>query len=59
MGFMGLIFSVLDEPLYVVYSIAGHNYAGTSMVIVSILLLVVFLPIYTIKKTLIYIKTKT
>ena len=59
MGFTGLIFSVLDEPLYVVYSIAGHNYAGTSMVIVSILLLVVFLPIYTIKKTLIYIKTKT
>jgi hypothetical protein len=58
MGFIGLIFSVLDNPIYSVYTIAAHNYAGTSMVIVSIILLIVGLPIYTIKKTLIYIKTK-
>ena len=59
MGFIGLIFSVLDDPIYSVYTVAAHNFAGTSMVIVSIILLLIGLPIYAIKKTLIYIKTKT
>jgi hypothetical protein len=59
MGFIGLIFSVLDDPIYSVYTVAAHNYAGSTMVIVSIILLLIGLPIYAIKKTLIYIKTKT
>ena len=59
MSFIGLIFSVLNDSIYSVYTIAAHNYAGTSMVIVGILLLLIGLPIYAIKKTLIYIKTKT
>jgi len=59
MSFIGLIFSVLNESIYSVYTIAAHNYAGTAMVIFGIILLLVGLPIYAIKKTLIYIKTKT
>jgi hypothetical protein len=57
MGFVGLIFSVLDNSIYTVYSIAGHNYAGTAMVVVSIILLIVALPSYAIKKTVSYAKT--
>jgi hypothetical protein len=41
MGFIGLIFSVLDNPIFDVYSLPSHNYAGTYMVIVSIILLLV------------------
>ena len=58
MGFVGLIFSVLDNSIYTVYSIAGHNYAGTAMVVVSIILLIVALPSFAIKKTISYAKTK-
>ncbi|MGN6347664.1 MAG: DUF1404 family protein [Candidatus Nitrosocosmicus sp.] len=58
MGFVGLIFSVLDNSIYTVYSITGHNYAGTAMVIVSIILLIVALPSYAIKKTVTYAKTR-
>jgi hypothetical protein len=58
MGFVGLIFSILDNSIYTVYSITGHNYAGTAMVIVSIILLVVALPSFAIKKTISYAKTK-
>jgi hypothetical protein len=59
MGFIGLIFSVLDTPIFDVYSINSHNYAGTYMVFVSLILLLVGLPLYTIKKTLSYAKAKT
>jgi hypothetical protein len=59
MGFIGLIFSVLDISIFDVYSVPSHNYAGTYMVIVSIILLLIGLPLYTIKKTLSHIKTKT
>lgn len=58
MGFTGLIFSVIDDAIYPVYSVAGHNLAGTAMVIVSVILLLVGLPFYAIKKTLIYTKSK-
>jgi hypothetical protein len=58
MGFVGLIFSVLDNSIYTVYSVTGHNYAGTAMVVVSIILLIVGLPSYAIKKTVSYAKTK-
>lgn len=58
MGFIGLIFSLLDTPIFEVYSVNSHNYTGTYMVVVSLLLLLVGLPLYTIKKTLSYAKTK-
>ncbi len=59
MGFIGLIFSVLDTSIFDVYSISSHNYAGTCMVVVSLVLLIIGLPLYTIKKTLSYAKAKT
>ena len=59
MGFIGLIFSVLDTSIFDVYSISSHNYAGTCMVVVSLVILIVGLPLYTIKKTLSYAKAKT
>jgi hypothetical protein len=59
MSFIGLIFSVLDNSIYSVYTVTAHNFAGTSMVIVGIIFLLIGLPFYMIKKTLIYIKTKS
>ncbi len=58
MGFIGLMFSVLDTSIFKVYSVSSHNYAGTSMVIVSLILLLIGLPLYIIKKTLSYVKVK-
>ena len=59
MGFIGLIFSVLDTPIFEVYSVISHNYAGTYMVVVSLILLLLGLPFYIIKKTISYAKVKT
>jgi len=50
MSIIGLIFSVLDNPIYSGYIVNAHNYAGISMVIVSIIILLIGLPIYAIKK---------
>lgn len=58
MGFIGLIFSVLDTSIFNVYSVNSHNYAGTYMLVVSIILLLVGLPFYLISKTLSYVKVK-
>jgi len=56
MSFIGLIFSVLDNPTYSGYIVDAHNYAGTFMVIVSLIFSLIGLQIYSTKKTLIYIK---
>lgn len=56
MGFAGLLFSVLDRPVYTAYSTAGHNEAGTYMIVTSMLLLLVGLPLFLVKRTLSYIK---
>jgi hypothetical protein len=56
MSFIGLIFSVLDNLTYSGYIVNANNYAGIPMVIVSIIFLLIGLPIYATKKTLIYIK---
>ena len=58
MGFVGLIFSVLDTSIFTVYSVNSHNIAGMYMVVVSILLLLIGLPFFIIKKTLDYAKVK-
>jgi cytochrome c oxidase assembly factor CtaG len=55
MSFAGLLFSVLDIPVYRVYSVDDHNEAGAYMIISCILLLLVGLPFYLIKKTLSYV----
>lgn len=57
MGFEGLIFSVVDQPIYDVYPIWQHHEAGIYMIITSTLLLLVGLPYYLIKRTMVYIKS--
>ncbi len=54
MGLAGLMFSVLDKPVYLVYSINSHNNTGTWMLIMCIVLLVIVLPFYLIKRALFY-----
>jgi Protein of unknown function (DUF1404) len=54
MGFVGLMFSVLDKPIYLVYSVNSHNNAGIWMLIMCIVLLVIVLSAYLIKRALFY-----
>ena len=58
MGFAGLMFSLLNKPIYLVYSISSHNNAGTFMLICCILLLLVILPAYLIRRTLFHMQVR-
>lgn len=58
MGFAGLMFSLLDKPIYLVYSVSSHNNAGTFMLVSCILLLLVILPAYLIRRTLFHMHVK-
>ena len=55
MGFLGLIFSLSDDQIYTVYSLESHNRAGTFMIILSLLILIIALPVYLIKRTLFHV----
>ena len=59
MGFTGLLFSISSERVYALYSTIDHNIAGDYMIIISIILLVVGLPLYLIKRTLSYVNATT
>jgi hypothetical protein len=56
MGFTGLLFTVLDEKVYIVYSVSDHNVAGNYMIIASMLVLIVGFPMYLIRKTVAYVR---
>jgi uncharacterized protein DUF1404 len=58
MGFAGLMFSLLDKPIYLVYSVSSHNNAGTFMLVCCILLLLVIFPAYLIRRTLFHMRVK-
>ena len=58
MGFLGLMFSVLDKPVYHVYSVAGHNNAGIYLIASCMLLLFIVLPAYLINRTLFHIRIR-
>jgi len=58
MGFAGLMFSLLDKPIYLVYSVSSHNNAGTFMLVCCILLLLVILPAYLIRRTLFHMQAR-
>lgn len=58
MGFGGLIFVILDDQIYQVYSIRSHHDAGIYMIISSLLLLLVITPIYLISRTIFHLKAK-
>jgi|GEM_PF-694747 len=52
MGFEGLLFSVTQTPIYNVYSLHDHNDAGTYMILISILMLLIGFPAYLIHRAL-------
>ena len=58
MAFAGLMFAVLQTPIYTVYSVSSHNDAGTYMLVTCILLLIVGLPAYLIHRTLFRVRIK-
>lgn len=58
MAFAGLMFAILQTPIYTVYSVSSHNDAGTYMLVTCILLLLVGLPAYLIHRTLFHIRIK-
>jgi hypothetical protein len=58
MGLGGLIFAILESPIYQVYSITSHHNAGFYMIISSILLLLVITPIYLIRRTVFHLRAK-
>jgi hypothetical protein len=58
MAFAGLLFAVLQTPIYTVYSVSSHNDAGTYMVVTCLLLLLVGLPAYLIHRTLFHVRIK-
>ncbi len=58
MGFAGLMFSLLNKPIYLVYSVSSHNDAGTFMLVCCVLLLLVILPAYLIRRTLFHIQVR-
>lgn len=58
MAFAGLMFAVLQTPIYTVYSVSSHNDAGTYMLVTCILLLLVALPAYLIHRTLFHVRIK-
>jgi hypothetical protein len=58
LGFGGLIFVILDDQIYQVYSVRSHNDAGIYMIISSIVLLLVVTPAYLIRRTIFHLKAK-
>lgn len=59
MEFVGLVFELLNHPIFSVYSVSGHNYAGIYMISAGISILLIGLPYFLIRKTMSYIKTKS
>ena len=58
MGFAGLMLSVMDTSIYLVYSVHSHNNAGIWMLIMCIVLLVIVIPVYVIKRALFYARIR-
>lgn len=56
MGLSGILFSVVEDNIYVVYDIQNHHEAGFYMVVTSIVILILILPVYLIKKAMFHIK---
>ena len=59
MGFSGLILAISDSQIYRVYSISSHQNAGIYMIISFVILLLVIMPAYLIRRTLFHINTFT
>jgi len=58
MGLAGILFSVLDTEIFHVYSIDSHRNTGNYMIILSMVLGIILLPYYLIKKSFEHIKIR-
>jgi hypothetical protein len=58
MGFAGLAFAILDNPIYSAYSVNSHHDAGTYMLVSCMLIILIALPVYLIEKSLFHIRVK-
>jgi hypothetical protein len=58
MGFASLVFAILDNPIYSVYSVNSHHDAGTYMLVSCMLIILIALPVYLIEKALFHIRIK-
>jgi hypothetical protein len=59
MGFGGLVFAVSDSQIYGIYSIPSHQNAGIYMIISCLILLLVIMPAYLIRRTLFHLNSST
>jgi len=57
MGFSGLILVISDNQIYQVYSVNSHHNAGIYMIITFVILLLVIMPVYLIRRTIFHIKS--
>jgi len=55
MGFSGLVFAMLTERVYLFYDLHNHNTAGAYMIITSIILIIIILPAFIIKRALYHV----
>jgi cytochrome c oxidase assembly factor CtaG len=58
-GFGGLIFAISDSQIYETYSISSHHNAGVYMITTCLILLLVIMPVYLIRRTIYHINTST
>ena len=55
MGLFGLLLTLSTNPFYYPYSIQSHVNAGNYMILSSIIMMVIILPIFLIKKAIMYL----
>jgi hypothetical protein len=58
MGLAGILFTVLDNPIFYFYSLDSHRNTGNYMLILSMILGIILLPFYLIKKSFEHIKIR-
>jgi hypothetical protein len=56
MGLGGIMFAVLDKPIFQSYTLDSHRNTGNYMLILSLVFGMILLPFYLIKKTINHIK---
>lgn len=58
MGLAGILFTVLDSPIFHFYSLESHRNTGNYMLILSMVMGIILLPSYLIKKSFEHIKIR-
>ncbi len=58
MGLGGILFAVLDKPVFQSYTLDSHRNTGNYMLILSLIFGIILLPFYLIKKTFYHVKIR-